>query len=78
MRVVLRETARAGLADEVRAAIPNAVEVVLESSGRSEREPRPDKASIPSMPSGSISQIGSIRREGGGLFAELLESQAKV
>lgn len=37
VRVVLRETARAGLADEVREAIPNAVEVVLESAGRSEK-----------------------------------------
>ena len=31
VRVVLQETARVGLADEVRAAIPDAVEVVLES-----------------------------------------------
>ncbi|HEU4320119.1 MAG TPA: exonuclease SbcCD subunit D [Acidimicrobiia bacterium] len=31
VRVVLRESARVGLADEVREAIPNAVEVVLES-----------------------------------------------
>jgi exonuclease SbcD len=31
VRVVLREKARAGLADEVRSAIPNAVEVVLDS-----------------------------------------------
>lgn len=31
VKVVLRESARVGLADEVRAAIPNAVEVVLES-----------------------------------------------
>lgn len=38
VRVVLREKARAGLADEVRDAIPNAVEVVLESPGRSDKE----------------------------------------
>lgn len=31
VRVILQETARVGLADEVRAALPNAVEVVLES-----------------------------------------------
>jgi exonuclease SbcD len=31
VKVVLRESARVGLADEVRASIPNAVEVVLES-----------------------------------------------
>jgi DNA repair protein SbcD/Mre11 len=37
VRVVLMETARAGLADEVREAIPNAVEVVLESPGRSDK-----------------------------------------
>lgn len=38
VRVVLQETARVGLADEVRAAIPDAVEVVLESPDRHRRE----------------------------------------
>jgi exonuclease SbcD len=37
VRVVLRETARVGLADEVRDAIPNAVEVVLETPSRSQK-----------------------------------------
>jgi exonuclease SbcD len=38
VRVVLQETARVGLADEVRAAIPDAVEVVLESPDRQRPE----------------------------------------
>jgi exonuclease SbcD len=37
VRVVLQESARVGLADEVRAAIPNAVEVVLESPSQSRK-----------------------------------------
>jgi hypothetical protein len=38
VKVVLTEQARVGLADEVRAAIPEAVDVVLDSPGR--REPK--------------------------------------
>lgn len=43
VRVVLRESARVGLADEVRTAIPNAVEVVLDNpdeGGREAAKPR--------------------------------------
>lgn len=42
VRVVLHEPARVGLADEVRAAIPNAVEVILDNptATRPSREPR--------------------------------------
>jgi hypothetical protein len=37
VRVVLRETARVGLADEVRSVIPDAVEVVLDNPSRPSR-----------------------------------------
>jgi DNA repair protein SbcD/Mre11 len=42
LRVVLDEPARAGLADEVRARLPNAVEVVLEQRRVDEARPAPD------------------------------------
>jgi exonuclease SbcD len=41
VRVVLHESSRVGLADEVRAAIPNAVEVVLENPAESRRSTEP-------------------------------------
>jgi DNA repair protein SbcD/Mre11 len=42
LRVVLDEPARAGLADEVRSRLPNAVEVVLAPRGDAEAAPRSD------------------------------------
>jgi exonuclease SbcD len=42
LRVVLDEPARAGLADEVRSRLPNAVEVVLEPRRAAEARPAPD------------------------------------
>jgi exonuclease SbcD len=47
-RVVLRETARVGLADEVRAAIPTAVEVVLDNPQTPRREGPPRRGLAPS------------------------------
>ena len=41
VRVVLRESARVGLADEVRDAIPNAVEVVLDNPAERQRSSEP-------------------------------------
>jgi DNA repair protein SbcD/Mre11 len=43
LRVVLDEPARAGLADEVRSRLPNAVEVVLEPGRAAEARPAPDR-----------------------------------
>lgn len=47
VRVVLHEQARVGLADEVRAAIPNAVEVVLDNPMEIRRSEEPRQALAP-------------------------------
>lgn len=47
VRVVLHETARVGLADEVRAAIPDAVEVVLDNPSQREAQTEPRQALDP-------------------------------
>jgi DNA repair protein SbcD/Mre11 len=74
VRVVLHEAARVGLADEVRAAIPNAVEVILDNPA----EPRRRSESRQSLqPVEAFSQYLSERDAADprveALFAELLD-----
>lgn len=74
VRVVLREAARAGLADEVRDAIPNAVEVVLESPGRSEKGAESRQGLDPIAAFGSyLADRNASDERVEALFAELLD-----
>jgi len=74
VRIVLHEAARVGLADEVRAAIPNAVEVVLDNPA----EPRSSTESRQSLEPVSAFSRYLADRDGSdlrveALFAELLD-----
>ncbi len=76
LRLVVRERQRAGLADDVRARFPNAVDVRVETA--EERDNRRGGAGASGGGSGS-SGAGSPRRLGRGapeLFAEFLEHEA--
>lgn len=46
VKVILTEMGRVGLADEIRAAIPNAVDVVLDNPERPSRPPRDDRETM--------------------------------
>lgn len=74
VRVVLHENARVGLADEVRAVIPDAVEVVLESpiSRQSKNEARQGLDPVDAF-ARFLTEKGSTDPNVERLFAELLE-----
>ena len=74
VRVVLHESARVGLADEVRAVIPDAVEVVLESpvSHQSKNEARQGLDPVDAF-TRFLTERGSTDPNVERLFAELLE-----
>lgn len=74
VRVVLREKARAGLADEVRDAIPNAVEVVLESPDRAQRKGEARQGLDPVQAFGAyLADRNATDERVEALFAELLD-----
>jgi DNA repair protein SbcD/Mre11 len=56
VRVVLDEPARAGLADEVRSRLPNAVEVVLEQRRADEARPASDPDRLGRTPHGLVTE----------------------
>lgn len=74
VRVVLLESARVGLADEVRAALPNAVEVVLENPERQDRasEPRQGLDPVEAF-SRYLADRDATDQRVEALFAELLD-----
>ena len=74
VRVVLHETARVGLADEVRAVIPDAVEVVLESpvARQSQNEARQGLDPVDAF-ARFLTEKGSTDPNVERLFAELLD-----
>jgi exonuclease SbcD len=74
VRVVLHEGARVGLADEVRAAIPNAVEVVLDNpvAKRRQSEPRQGLEPVEAFHR-YLQDRGSADPKVESLFAELLD-----
>lgn len=75
VRVVLQEPGRVGLADEVRAVIPDAVEVVLESPDRGRRETVPARRSLEPVEAFSSYLIDRESSDPNveALFAELLD-----
>jgi exonuclease SbcD len=75
VRVVLDESPRGGLADEVRRAIPNAVEVILRDSESKRSHDYEARTSVsgPEAFHNYLSESGAIDREVEALFAELLD-----
>lgn len=75
VRVVLQESGRVGLADEVRAVIPDAVEVVLESPDHRGRETTPARRSLEPVEAFSLylADRESSDPKVEALFAELLD-----
>lgn len=74
VRVTLHESARVGLADEVRAAIPNAVEVLLEGPRATAERPEPRQSLEPAEAfSRYLSDRGHADERVEALFSELLD-----
>jgi DNA repair protein SbcD/Mre11 len=77
VRVVLQESARVGLADQVRDIFPNAVEVVLEPTGSPRRETEPRQSLEPAAAfSRYLEERNSADPAVEALFAELLDEAA--
>ena len=78
VKVQLVEKARVGLADEIRDAIPDAVEVVLESTDPVRREPEPRQKLKPTEAFHRyLTEKGVEDSKVESLFAELLDEAAK-
>jgi len=69
LKVIVREAARAGLADEVRTLFPAAVDVVVEQPGRDGRDGREEREGDARQPS---NRTGRTPQE---LFGEYLSEQ---
>jgi exonuclease SbcD len=77
VKVVLQESARVGLADEVRDAIPDAVEVVLDNPAEGSRSPEPRQALDPTEAFARyLAQKDAADPRVQTLFAELLDEAA--